>query len=107
MDLEEGLEASALRVLEEKLGVRPPELVQAGTFGEPGRDPRTRVITVVYRGELDGLRELAPGARWFVGEAEAEGAPLELSPLGDPPLSGPVVLAFDHADVLRQAWPPA
>jgi len=107
VDLEEGLETSARRVLEEKLGVSPPELVQAGTFGEPGRDPRTRVITVVYRGELDGLAELGPGARWFVGEPASEGGALELSPLGDPPLSQPVVLAFDHADVLRQAWPPA
>ena len=47
---------------------------------------------------------LGPGARWFVG-APGEGGALELSPLGDPPLTAPVVLAFDHADVLRQAWP--
>ncbi|HBP21168.1 MAG TPA: hypothetical protein DEA08_25695 [Planctomycetes bacterium] len=104
VDLEEGLEASASRVLAEKLGVSPPQLIQAGAFGEPGRDPRTRVITVVYRGELEELAELGPGARWFVG-APGEGGALELSPLGDPPLTAPVVLAFDHADVLRQAWP--
>ena len=102
---EEGLEASARRVLAEKLGVPPPALTQAGTFGEPGRDPRTRVITVVYRGEIDELAPLEPGARWFIGEAGEAGGALELTPLGDPPVSEPVALAFDHAEVLRQAWP--
>src|SRR5262245_22637419 len=44
----ESLEAAALRELEEETGVRDVYLEQLYTFGEPGRDPRGRVITVAY-----------------------------------------------------------
>jgi 8-oxo-dGTP diphosphatase len=44
----ESLEEAALRVLQEKTGVEHVYLEQLYTFGDPGRDPRTRVITVTY-----------------------------------------------------------
>lgn len=49
IDMEEPLEASAERILEEKTGVGSDVyLEQLYTFGDPGRDPRTRFITVSY-----------------------------------------------------------
>jgi 8-oxo-dGTP diphosphatase len=44
----ESLEEAVLRVLEEKTGVKEVYLEQLYTFGEPDRDPRSRVITVAY-----------------------------------------------------------
>ncbi|HST90115.1 MAG TPA: NUDIX hydrolase, partial [Ktedonobacterales bacterium] len=63
---------------------------QLYTFGEPARDPRTRVITVVYYVlERPGqIHTRAPGSD---GGAEAQ-----LFPAYDTP-----PLAFDHGDILR------
>lgn len=44
----EGLEEAASRELHEETGVKDVFLEQLQTFGDPGRDPRTRVITVAY-----------------------------------------------------------
>ncbi len=44
----ESLEDAAHRVLNEKTGVKNVYMEQLYTFGDPGRDPRTRVITVAY-----------------------------------------------------------
>jgi 8-oxo-dGTP diphosphatase len=46
--MEESLDDAARRELEEESGVRPSHLEQLYTFGEPGRDPRGRVVTVAY-----------------------------------------------------------
>jgi 8-oxo-dGTP diphosphatase len=48
VQLDESLESAALRELEEETGVRGVYVEQLYTFGEPDRDPRTRVITVAY-----------------------------------------------------------
>lgn len=45
---DESLEDAARRRLDEYAGVRDVYLEQVYTFGEPERDPRARVITVVY-----------------------------------------------------------
>jgi 8-oxo-dGTP diphosphatase len=44
----ESLEEAALRVLKEKTGMEDVYMEQLYTFGDPDRDPRTRVITVAY-----------------------------------------------------------
>lgn len=44
----ESLDAAAQRVLVEKTGVNDVYMEQLYTFGEPERDPRSRVITVAY-----------------------------------------------------------
>ncbi len=68
------------------------EMRQVGAFGTPGRDPRHRTITVLYRADVDSpppqLRAAddAAEARWF--------------PLADV-LSGGVELAFDHLELVR------
>lgn len=48
VNLEEDLEAAALRELEEETNMRDVFIEQLFTFGEPGRDPRGRVISVAY-----------------------------------------------------------
>lgn len=48
IDMENSLEEDAERVLHDKTGVKDVYLEQLYTFGEPDRDPRTRVITVGY-----------------------------------------------------------
>ncbi|PHN05954.1 NUDIX hydrolase [Flavilitoribacter nigricans] len=48
VDMEEDLEAAALRELEEETGVRDVFIEQLYTFGQPERDPRGRVVSVAY-----------------------------------------------------------
>ena len=48
LKVDESLEAAAQRVLREKTGVSEVYLEQLYTFGQPDRDPRSRVITVTY-----------------------------------------------------------
>ena len=48
VDLQEDLEASALRHLREETGLTGVYLEQLYTFGNPSRDPRIRVVSVAY-----------------------------------------------------------
>lgn len=84
---DESLEAAARRELEEETSVNDIYLEQLYTFGDPDRDPRTRVITVVYYALIrdETLNVLAgddaADASWF--------------PVYDLPQ-----LAFDHQRIL-------
>jgi len=71
VDMEESLEHAAKRELEEETGLRGIELEQYYTFGDLGRDPRGRTITVLYFGltnkkniKVKG-RDDAAEAKWF------------------------------------------
>jgi 8-oxo-dGTP diphosphatase len=85
--MQESLEDAARRELEEETGVRDVYIEQLYTFGDPGRDPRGRVITVVYYALIsaDELQvraaDDAADAGWF--------AAYHLPPL-----------AFDHEKIL-------
>jgi len=48
VDMDETLEQAAKRELQEETGISRLYLEQLYTFGDPGRDPRDRVITVAY-----------------------------------------------------------
>ena len=48
VDMEEDLEAAALRELKEETGVDNVFIEQLFTFGKPNRDPRGRVVSVAY-----------------------------------------------------------
>ncbi len=104
---DESLDAAAARVLAAKAGLRGPFLEQLYTFGAPGRDPRTRVVTVAYYALVDFERfaEAArPGTDVAIGliavpwEGETGGAVEALGPDG-----APLPLAFDHAEILGTA----
>jgi len=90
VNMDEGLEKAARRELEEETGVRDVYLEQLYTFGQPDRDPRTRVITVAYFALIssDQLELVAASdaadAGWF-------------------PVSNLPPLAFDHADIVSYA----
>lgn len=45
---DEGLDAAARRELREETGVDEPVLEQLRTYGDPGRDPRARTVSVAY-----------------------------------------------------------
>lgn len=48
VQMEESVEEAARRELEEETGLTDVFLEQLYTFGDPGRDPRERVVTVAY-----------------------------------------------------------
>jgi 8-oxo-dGTP diphosphatase len=86
----ESLDVAARRELEEETGVRDVYIEQLYTFGDPGRDPRGRVITVAYYALLTGAQTPpaagsdAAAARWW--------------PVREHP-----PLAFDHPRILEYA----
>jgi 8-oxo-dGTP diphosphatase len=91
---DETLDEAAARELSEETGVRAPtHLTQFGAYGDPGRDPRTNVVTVAYVAVAPDVGEIAAGtdaadARlWAVNEL----------------LDGAAPLAFDHERILRDA----
>jgi 8-oxo-dGTP diphosphatase len=90
VNMDEALQAAARRELFEETGVRAAKLEQLGTFGDPGRDPRGRVISVVY------LAWVNPGAVRPRAADDAEA-------VGWFSLARPPHLAFDHADILALA----
>src|SRR5229473_2080865 len=61
VDMDEALEAAARRELREETGVAVQRLEQLGTFGDPGRDPRCRTISVVYLAQVNP-KKLQPRA---------------------------------------------
>ena len=87
---DESLDASARRELAEEAGLTDVFLEQLYTFGEPGRDPRERVVTVSYYALLNisehPVRAASDAARaaWF-------------------PLSHLPSLAFDHKGIVETA----
>ena len=88
--MDESLEQAAERELVEETGVSGVYLEQLYSFGDPGRDPRERVVTIAYYAlipsdtvELRAATD-AEGVAWF-----------GVDKLPD--------LAFDHDDILEMA----
>lgn len=87
VQMDEDLTEGALRELEEETGLSGIPIRQLGAYGEPGRDPRGRVITIAFIALVPSADLIAKGgsdaqdARWFPVD--------ELPPL-----------AFDHARIL-------
>ncbi len=106
--IDESLDAAAARVLAAKAGLEDVFSEQLYTFGEPGRDPRTRVISVVYFALVEpGRLERAVEAR---GDRQLALATLEVAANGRVrgvravgPGGAELPLAFDHAAILATA----
>jgi 8-oxo-dGTP diphosphatase len=87
---EESLEDAARRELREETGLSDVFLEQLYTFGDPGRDPRDRVVTVAYYALVklqDHRVKAATDAReaaWFPARSVPK-------------------LAFDHGRILKAA----
>lgn len=87
--LQEPLDSAARRILAQEPALRDAYLEQLYTFGQPERDPRTRVISVAYfaliRADQSGATRTNDAMRWFAIDAL------------------PQSLAFDHDHILRVA----
>jgi len=90
VNMDESLDDAARRELLEETGVAVSDLIQLHTFGDPGRDPRGRTISVVYLAVVDADK-MKPSA----GSDAAE--------VGWFSLARPPKLAFDHKDILACA----
>ena len=101
--MDESLDQAARRVLADKAGLRELFVEQLYTFGAPGRDPRTRVISVAYYalvelGRIEAALAGAEGrllAELVVPGPDPSGAALEVQAEG-----ASLELAFDHAEIL-------
>jgi 8-oxo-dGTP diphosphatase len=90
--LNEPLEAAVARELSEETGIKDLSfLIQLGAYGEPGRDPRGRVVSVAFVGIIPNGKH-PPKA----GSDAAEAIWLPVEEL-------PERLAFDHATMLGDA----
>jgi 8-oxo-dGTP diphosphatase len=97
VDMDEGLQAAAYRELCEETGLGGEDvyLEQLYTFGDPGRDPRTRVITVAYFALIGADKLHLAGGRLHAADDAADVGWFSVYSL--PPL------AFDHAKILNYA----
>lgn len=86
----EDLETAAKRELEEETGLRIEAMQQLYTFGKPGRDPRDRMVSVVYTATVQlaaatvKAADDAADAKWFN-------------------INGLPQLAFDHEEAIKMA----
>jgi 8-oxo-dGTP diphosphatase len=93
LDVDEPIEAGARRELKEETGLEVGEVAFLGVYGDPGRDPRGRTISLVYVATIPGPPPTATGgddaekAAWLDAAEQAE--------------SG--ALAFDHCRILEDA----
>ncbi len=93
VEIDEDLPEAARRELREETSLEVGRLEQLGAYGRPDRDPRGRMVSVVYlafpqdAGEVTGGDDAADAA-WY--------------PIVDL-LQEPDRLAFDHAEILRDA----
>lgn len=89
---DEGLEEAAHRELREEAGLDASQLhlEQIAAYGEPGRDPRGRIVSVAYLAIAPSLPEPAAGT-------DAVGA--SWVPVDDVLCRG-IELAFDHYDIV-------
>ncbi len=86
----ESLEAAAYRELREETGIKVDYLEQLYTFGEPGRDPRGRIISVAYFALVRSKDHTAIG-----GHDAKEAAWMSFKALPK--------LAFDHHKIISMA----
>jgi len=90
VQIKETLDAAVRRELHEETGIRPTYLEQLYTFGDPGRDPRERVVSVAY------FALVRPSAHALAAASDAADA--QWFGVDDLPDT-----AFDHRDIIEVA----
>jgi 8-oxo-dGTP diphosphatase len=91
---DETLDDAARRELTEETGIEAPAVLrQLGAYGDPGRDPRTNVVTVAYVAVVREVGDIVAGT---------DAAHAALVPVAAV-LRGRVELAFDHDRIVRDA----
>ncbi len=91
VEIAEPLETAARRELVEETGITLGRMAPVGMYGDPGRDPRGRTISAVFRAVVwkhehpPAAGDDAEAAAWF---------PLRRLP----------ALAFDHDLIVRETW---
>ena len=95
----ETLEQAALRELQEETSLSPEQLKgylhQFKTYGDPDRDPRGRIISVVYYAILPYSKELLASVEAGDDAKDADWFFLKLPP---------EEMAFDHCQILRDIF---
>jgi 8-oxo-dGTP diphosphatase len=106
VQIDEALDATALRILADKANMSGAYIEQLYTFGAVARDPRLRVITVAYFGLLPPqcfADALKANPDLLLAEIEVPWA----GEVGGPVMAhgddAPLDLAFDHANILATA----
>jgi 8-oxo-dGTP diphosphatase len=88
IEMDETLTESARRELNEETRLTGVDLLQFRTYGDPGRDPRGRTVSVVFYGFTD------PNNSTVAGADDAKNA--DWFSLGEIP-----DMAFDHNQIIR------
>ena len=91
VEMEESLLAAARRELREETGIKNIDLTQVRAFGEPHRDPRGHVVSVLFTGILSSQH---PSGLQAASDASQAG----WHPVHDLP-----ELAFDHEQMITAA----
>ena len=91
VNMDESLEEAACREMEEETGLKEVYLEQLYTYGDPGRDPRGRVVSVAYFA-------LIPADARFSATGGSDASQASWFPVEDLPR-----LAFDHTDIIAYA----
>ncbi|MGY5849468.1 NUDIX domain-containing protein [Salegentibacter sp. F14] len=86
---DENLEDAAKRELQEETAIKAKTIEQVRAFGDPGRDPRGRIISIAFLCWIDCEENMVAGddaemAKWF-----------HLDELPE--------LAFDHDEIIKAA----
>ncbi|WP_077146593.1 NUDIX domain-containing protein [Sphingopyxis sp. KK2] len=87
--IDESLDDAAQRILADKAGLKDAWLEQLYSFGDPGRDPRMRIVTIAYFALLPAAELSAP----LAARSDLMLAPLDTLP----------PLAFDHRTIIDHA----
>ena len=90
LEMDESLSHAAQRELAEETGLTGVALQQLGAYGDVGRDPRGRVISIVFWGKIDDDHGML--------RADSDAAAVAWFALDRLPL-----LAFDHATIIADA----
>ena len=93
VEIDESLDAAARRELAEETGIDVTDVPveQVGAYGDPGRDPRGRTVSVAY------VAVLGTATRATAGDDAAEADWYRVADLDS------ATLAFDHAQILADA----